>query len=211
MKKIAVSIHATDDFSADILKDLEGFDYIHVDVMDGKFVNNTTNNLDVFKTLKETYEAPIIAHLMVINPIEYVEKIVNLIDIFLFHFEIHNDKTRIIDEVKSKQKKVGIAINPETKISKILPFLEKIDLVLIMSVNPGWSGQKFLPVTIKKLNKLAEYKRKYDFLIDVDGGINPTNAKLLRNTDILSSSSSILHAKNPNKIIKLLKESDSND
>jgi len=80
-----------------------------------------------------------------------------------------------------------------------------------MSVNPGWSGQKFLPVTIKKLNKLVEYKRKYDFLIDVDGGINPTNAKLLKNTDILSSSSSILHAKNPNKIIKLLKESDSND
>jgi len=211
MKKIAVSIHATDDFSADILKDLEGFDYIHVDVMDGKFVNNTTNNLDVFKTLKETYETPIIAHLMVINPIEYVAKIVSLIDIFLFHFEIDNDKTSIIEEVKSKQKKVGIAINPETKISKIIPFLEKIDLVLIMSVNPGWSGQKFLPVTIKKLNKLAEYKRKYDFLIDVDGGINPTNAKLLKNTDILSSSSSILHAKNPNKIIKLLKESDSNE
>ena len=211
MKKIAVSIHATDNFTADILKDLEGLDYVHVDVMDGKFVNNTNNNLNVFKILKEAYDIPIIAHLMVINPFEYIKKIVNCIDIFLFHFEVDNDKTKIIKEVKNKHKKVGFAINPETKISEIIPYLEKIDLVLIMSVNPGWSGQKFIPNTINKVNSLAEYKKKYDFLIDVDGGINPTNAKLLNNTDILSSSSSILHAKNPNKIIKLLKESDSND
>ena len=210
MKQVAVSIHATENFTADILKGLEGFDYIHVDVMDGKFVNNTNNNLSVFKTLKETYEIPIIAHLMVINPFDYIKKIVNFIDIFIFHFEINSDKVNIIEEVRKENKRVGFAINPETHISEIIPFLEKIDLVLIMSVNPGWSGQKFIPNTIKKVNRLAKYKKKHNFMIDVDGGINPTNAKLLNNTDILSSASTILEAKDPNKIIKLLKESDEN-
>ncbi|MEE9379070.1 MAG: ribulose-phosphate 3-epimerase [Candidatus Lokiarchaeia archaeon] len=208
MKQVAVSIHATENFTADILKGLEGFDYIHVDVMDGKFVNNTNNNLSVFKTLKETYDIPIIAHLMVINPFDYIKKIVNFIDIFLFHFEINSDKINIIEEIRKENKRVGFAINPETPISEIIPFLEKIDLVLIMSVNPGWSGQKFIPNTIIKVNRLANYKKKHNFMIDIDGGINPTNAKLLNNTDILSSASTILEAKDPNKIIKLLKESD---
>jgi len=211
MKKIAVSIHATNDFTADIIKDLEGLDYIHVDVMDGKFVNNINNNLKVFKSLKETYDIPIIAHLMVINPLDYIEKIIDYVDIFLFHFEINNDKNRIIQIIKEKQKQVGFAINPETHISNIIPYLEKIDLVLIMSVNPGWSGQKFLENTPKKVDDLAEYKKKFDFLIDVDGGINLTNAKLLTNTDIISSSSTILKAQNPNEIIKRLKGSDSSD
>ncbi len=211
MKHVAVSIHAIENFTADILKGLEGFDYIHVDVMDGKFVNNTNNNLSVFKTLKETYEIPIIAHLMVINPFDYIKKIVNFIDFFLFHFETNSDKTKIIEEVRKENKKVGFAINPETCISEIIPYLEKIDLVLIMSVNPGWSGQKFIPNTIIKVNRLAKYKKKYNFMIDVDGGINPKNAKLLKNTDILSSASTILQAKDPNKIIELLKESDENN
>ena len=80
-----------------------------------------------------------------------------------------------------------------------------------MSVNPGWSGQTFIPNTIIKVNELAEYKKKYNFLIDVDGGVNLTNAKLLKNTDILTSSSTILKAKNPNRVIELLKESDKNE
>lgn len=210
MKKIAISIYAQDNFTSDILKGLEGFDYIHVDVMDGKFVNNTNNNLNAFKALKETYEKPIIAHLMVVNPFDYIRKIVNFIDIFLFHYETNNDKNSIIEVIRKENKKVGLAINPETSISEIVPFLEKIDLVLIMSVNPGWSGQKFLLDSIKKVNKLAKYKKKYNFIIDIDGGINPTNAKLLENTDILSSSSAILNAKNPNEIIKQLKDSDYN-
>ncbi|MFX1239740.1 MAG: ribulose-phosphate 3-epimerase [Promethearchaeota archaeon] len=211
MKKVAVSIHATKNFNVDILKGIEGLDYIHVDIMDGKFVNNTNNNLDVFKTLKGIYNIPIIAHLMVINPIDYIKKIINFIDVFLFHFEILDNKALIIEEVRKKNKKVGFAIKPETLITEIVPYLDKIDFVLVMSVNPGWSGQKFIPSTVNKINELAEYKRKYEFLIDVDGGINLSNAKLLKNTDILSSSSTILHAKNPNKIIKLLKESDLND
>ncbi|MFW9988663.1 MAG: ribulose-phosphate 3-epimerase [Candidatus Odinarchaeota archaeon] len=210
MKKIAISIHAKENFTSDILKGIDGFDYIHVDVMDGKFVNNTNSNLDVFKALKETYENPIIAHLMVVNPFDYIKKIVDFIDIFLFHYETDSDKNLLIEEIRKKNKKIGFALNPETPISEIVPFLEKIDLVLIMSVNPGWSGQKFLLDSIRKVNELAKYKKKHNFIIDIDGGINPTNAKLLENTDILSSSSAILNAKNPNDIIKQLKDSDYN-
>jgi len=207
MKKIAVSIHATEHFSPEIIKGLEGLAYIHVDVMDGKFVNNISNNLDVFKIVKENYTTPIIAHLMVANPLDLIDKIIHYVDVFLFHFEIEGDKQIIIDQVKKFNKKVGIAINPDTKISEIVPFLDKVDLVLVMSVYPGRSGQKFIIEVIEKVEYLAEYKGKCKFEIDVDGGINLENAKKLRNADILSSSSTILKAKNPNHVIKLLKYS----
>ncbi len=208
MKYIAVSVHALEDFSVDLLRGLEGFDYIHVDVMDGKFVNNINNNLHVFRIIKETYNTPIIAHLMVVDPCDYIKKIITYIDIFLFHFEIGTKRDVIIKEVKKNNKKVGLAINPGTVISEIIPYLNKIDIILVMSVKPGWSGQKFLISSVEKVNKLAEYKNKYDFIIDIDGGINLTNAKLLKNTDILTSSSTILKAQDPNKIIELLRFSD---
>lgn len=211
MKQVAVSIHAIEDFKPEIIKNLEAFNYIHVDVMDGKFVSNKNNNLNVFPILKETYNTPIIGHLMVRNPFEYIKKIIDYIDIFLFHFEINYDIDEIIEEIRNNNKKVGLAINPETDISEIIPFLKKIDLVLVMSVNPGWSGQRFISKTVKKIDQLAEFKNNYNFIIDVDGGINLTNARLLNNADILTSSSTILKAKDPNRIIKLLKESDKND
>ncbi|MFW9973510.1 MAG: hypothetical protein ACFFDF_25230, partial [Candidatus Odinarchaeota archaeon] len=91
MKKIAISIHAIENFTKDILKGIEGFDYIHVDFMDGIFVNNECKNIEVFQKIKQTYDVPIIAHLMVINPFDYIEKIINYIDIFLFHFETNNE------------------------------------------------------------------------------------------------------------------------
>ncbi len=208
MKQVAVSIHAIEDFKPGIIKDLEGFDYIHIDIMDGKFVSNKKNNLNVIRILKETYTTPIIAHLMVINPVDYIKQIINDVNFFLFHFEINTKRCDIIKEIRKYDKKVGLAINPETDISEIVPYLKKIDLILVMSVNPGWSGQKFIPNTIKKIDELVELKKKYEFIIDVDGGINLTNAKLLKNTDILTSSSTILKAKDPNRMIKLLKESD---
>ncbi|MFX1503150.1 MAG: ribulose-phosphate 3-epimerase [Promethearchaeota archaeon] len=208
MKKIAVSIHAIEDFSLDILNGLEGYDYIHVDFMDGLFVNNECKNLDVFKKIKESYDVPIIAHLMVINPFDYIKETINYIDIFLFHFEINNNLHDIIEEVKNYDKQVGIAINPNTNVNEILPYLNEINLVLVMSVHPGWSGQKFLNSSVERVNTLAQYKNKYNFFIDIDGGINLTNARLLKNTDILTSSSTILKAEDPNKIINLLKYSD---
>lgn len=206
MKKVAVSVHATDDFNSDFVKELKGLDYIHIDVSDGKFTSFQNQNLQIFRILREKYDLPIIAHMMVINPSEFIEQIIEYVDIFTFHKEIEEDIEEIIRNVKKKNKKVGIAINPDTDIKEILPYLGLIDLVLVMSVNPGGSGQKFIPATVEKVDHLNEYKMKYEFLIDIDGGINLKNAKKL-NVDIISSTSTILNAKNPNKVIESLKYS----
>ena len=207
MKNIAVSLHATDDFNPDIINGLIGLDYIHVDVSDGKFTPIRNLNLDVFRILNETYETPIIAHMMVTNPSYYIEKIIEYIEIFTFHFEIERDINELIEEIGSKKKKVGIAINPDTDIMEIVPYLESIDLVLVMSVYPGGSGQKFIPQSIEKVKTLKKLKKRYKFLIDIDGGVNINNAKKLE-VDILSSTSTILNAKDPNNVIYELKHSD---
>ena len=207
MKNIAVSLHATDDFNPDIINGLIGLDYIHVDVSDGKFTPIRNLNLDVFRILNETYETPIIAHMMVTNPSYYIENIIEYVEIFTFHFEIERDINELIEEIGSKKKKVGIAINPDTDIMEIVPYLGSIDLVLVMSVYPGGSGQKFIPQSIEKVKTLKKLKERYKFLIDIDGGVNINNAKKLE-VDILSSTSTILNAKDPNNVIYELKHSD---
>jgi ribulose-phosphate 3-epimerase len=206
MKKVAVSLHAKEDFDPDIIKDLKGLDYLHVDVMDGKFVQNRQDNLEIFKILKKYYDLPIIGHFMVKYPLTYIDKVLEYTDIFIFHYESDGDRQKIINKIKILNKKVGIAINPDTSMSKIIPYLKQIDVVLIMAVNPGYSGQKFISETIDKTNLLFDYrhKNKLHFLIDVDGGVNSDNAKLIK-TDILTSASAILKANNPNSIIRLLK------
>ncbi len=206
MRKVAVSIHATDDFNIDVIKELKGLDYIHIDVSDGEFTSFQNLNLEVFRTLHDKYDLPIIAHMMVVNPSDFIEQIIEFVDIFTFHKEIEGNIDAIIRKVKNKNKKVGLAINPNTDISEILSYLGSIDLVLVMSVNPGGSGQKFIPNSVEKVNHLREYKKKYKFLIDIDGGINLKNASEL-NVDIISSTSTILNAEDPNKIIESLKYS----
>ena len=206
MKKVAVSIHAIDDFNPDIIKGLAGLDYIHVDVADGKFTSVRHLNLDVFRVLHENYNIPIIAHLMVNNPIDYIDEIIDYTHVFTFHYEIKGDIKAIINELKNMKKNVGLAIDPDTAIAEITPYLDLVDLILVMSVYPGGSGQKFIPHSIEKVNQLAKLKKKHDFMVEIDGGINLINANLL-NVDILSSTSTILNAKDPNKVIDLLKYS----
>ena len=208
MKKVGVAIHAVDNFNPEIIKGLNDIDYIHVDVMDGKFVNNINLNLEAFRILKECTDIPVVAHLMVLNPFDYIEQIIDVIDIFLFHFEANGDKLDIIKKIKKNHKSVGIVLNPDTKISEILPYLDLIDIILVMSVHPGRSGQKFIPEVINKVNELADYKKEFNFEIAVDGGINCENAKFLENADILCSSSTILKAEDPNSVIQSLKKSD---
>ncbi|MHA1293635.1 MAG: hypothetical protein ACTSQJ_13330, partial [Promethearchaeota archaeon] len=104
MKKVAVSIHAIENFDHTIIKNLDGIDFIHVDVMDGQFVDNKNINLNAFKILKDNYTTPIIAHLMVLNPENYVKKIINFIDTFIFHFESKGDKETIIKKIKRYNK-----------------------------------------------------------------------------------------------------------
>jgi ribulose-phosphate 3-epimerase len=208
MKEVAVAIHAKQDFDIKQINHLKNLDYIHVDVMDGKFVNNRMMNLDIFRELKEHFDIPIIAHMMVETPSEYVEEIIKFIDMFFFHIEINENIDNIIIMIKKSKKMVGLVINPPTSLSSLNPYLERIDFVLVMGVNPGWSGQKFINETIDRVNELTKYKQQYQFKIDVDGGVNLQNAKKLFKADILSSSSTILKANNPNEVILLLKNSD---
>lgn len=212
MKKIAISLHAIENFNPTIIKEFKGLDYIHVDIMDGKFVNNKQNNIGVFKILKDNYNLPIIAHLMVSEPLNYIEKIIRFIDVFIFHIESGGNIDELIQKVRDYNKNVGIALNPDTPLEKIIPYLNKIDIILVMSVHPGWSGQEFIWETPGKINLLFAYRHqnKLKFEIDVDGGINTENAKFI-NADILTSASAILKADDPNLIIQLLKVSEDFD
>lgn len=205
MKKVAVSIHAMDNFSSEILCGLKDLDYIHLDFMDGIFVDTINLNLEAVKILNKNYNIPIIAHLMTENPLLYLEDIIREIDTFLFHFEIKTDRISIINQVKNHNKRVGIAINPETSIKEILDILPFIDIILVLGVKPGRSGQKFIPNTINKVNELAKYKKLFQFEIDVDGGIDLENVKKLLNADIITSASKILEAKDPNSVIRQFK------
>jgi ribulose-phosphate 3-epimerase len=204
MKKVALAVHANKNFKLEIINNLHGLDYIHVDVADGEFTGVRNLDLEIFRFVKSMTMTPLVAHMMVLNPLRFLDKISDFIEIYTFHIEVAKDIENIITEIRKRKKLVGIAINPNTPISKVLPFLDKIDLVLVMSVYPGKSGQKFIDDTIQKVQHLSAYQQNHKFLIDVDGGINVENAKLLK-ADIVSSTSSILNAPDPNVIIKLLK------
>ena len=206
MKKVALAVHANKNFNLDCLNSLRGLDYIHVDIADGNFTHVKNLDLEVFKKIKSITDTPIIAHLMVSDPLEFFDQIIDYVEIFTFHFEIEKKIDLIIKKIKQNNKLVGIALKPDTPIAKIIPFLDRIDLVLVMSVYPGESGQKFIFDIVKKVQDLSVYQKNKSFIIDVDGGINTENARLLK-ADIISSTSTILNSKEPNLVIDLLKKS----
>jgi ribulose-phosphate 3-epimerase len=204
MKKVALAVHADKNFKLEIINNLYGIDYIHVDVSDGEFTAVRNLDLQVFRNIKSMTDIPLIAHMMVLDPLKFLDKISEFVEIYTFHIEVKEDIEFIISEIRKKNKLVGLAINPNTSLSKVMPFFDKIDLVLVMSVYPGESGQEFIKETVRKVQSLSGYQENHEFLIDVDGGINVENAKLLK-ADIVSSTSSILNAIDPNLIISLLK------
>ncbi len=204
--KVAVSIHASEDFSTEILKQLKNLDIIHLDVMDGKFVPNLKLNIDILKSIKEEFDLPVEVHLMVEDPLNYIDKVVDYIDIFLFHIEIDENIQDIINKVKSNDKKIGLVINPDTEISQLEQYLPNIDVILVMGVHPGFSGQKFLDSTAIRVKEISKYKEKYSIEISVDGGVNLETSKKLSQADILISASAILNAEDPNYVIKELKK-----
>lgn len=168
-------------------------DYIHFDVMDGKFVSNKNITVSELPKLIDNAKKKIDIHFMVSNPDKYIEKICYYnIEYITIHYEIKNLED-YIDKIKNYGFKVGIAIKPETDIEKIYYLLDKINLVLIMSVEPGKSGQKFINVS-DKINKLKQeiINRKLNVKISVDGGINEEVLTYVKEADILVSSSFIL-------------------
>jgi len=206
MKKIKISPSILSaDFSqlGQEIKNLEnsGADMIHVDVMDGHFVPNLTIGPPVIKALRKYTNIPFDVHLM-INPVhKYIKDYAESgADIITIHPEATSSLQESIDEIKKYKKKVGISLNPDTKIEVIEKYLDQIDLVLIMSVFPGFGGQKFIKDVLKKIEKISEIKHKknFQFDIEVDGGINFSNFKevLEAGANVLVSGTTIFKENN---------------
>ena len=217
MKKIQISPSILSaDFSqlGNEIKRLEegGADMIHVDVMDGHFVPNLTIGPPVIKALKKHSSMLFDVHLMISPVHKYIESYADAgADIITIHPEATDDLKSSIRKIKELKKKVGVSLNPETKIDIILNVLEQIDLVLIMSVNPGFGGQKFMPEVLNKIKELKKIQKEknLDFDIEIDGGINFDNCKIAieAGANILVSGTTIFKSNNGDikKNIELLK------
>ena len=217
MKKIQISPSI---LSADFsqlgveIKRLEegGADMIHVDVMDGHFVPNLTIGPPVIKALRKQCDLKFDVHLMISPVHKYIEAYSDAgADIITIHPEATDDLSASINKIKSLKKKVGVSLNPETKVSVIKDYLSEIDLVLIMSVNPGFGGQKFMPEVLDKIKELKKIQNdnNLDFDIEIDGGINFDNCKdaIEAGANILVSGTTIFKSNNGDikKNINLLK------
>ncbi|MCD8204687.1 MAG: ribulose-phosphate 3-epimerase [Coprobacillus sp.] len=166
-----------------------GVKYLHFDVMDGHFVDNISFGIPVLKSISHTHHMINDVHLMISEPKKYVEDFIDAgADIVTFHYEAcaKDEIEEIIDLIHSHGVKAGIAIKPKTDVSEIIPFLHDLDLLLVMSVEPGFGGQQFLPISLSKIKKLDEYRSENDlnYLIEVDGGINEVTAKECREAGV---------------------------
>ena len=217
MKKIQISPSILSaDFSrlGKDIKRLEngGADLIHVDVMDGHFVPNLTIGPPVIQSLRKYTKLPFDVHLMISPVHKYIKSYAEAgADIITIHPEATNNLLKSIKEIKKFKKKVGISLNPNSSINLVTKYLNKINLVLVMSVYPGFGGQKFMPKVLKKIEKLKNLKEKYNFKFDieVDGGINFSNSKsvIAAGANIIVSGTTIFRENNGNlkKNIKILK------
>lgn len=166
--------------------------WLHLDVMDGHFVPNLTFGYDLISRIRPLTTKELDTHLMISNPLNYIEKYAEAgSDCITFHIEIEEDINQVIDKINACGKKVGLAIKPNTDIELILPYLEKIDLVLVMSVEPGFGGQQFISSTPERINLLSQIREEkgYNYVINVDGGINDQTAPLCNESDVLVSGS----------------------
>ncbi|MFL2576691.1 MAG: ribulose-phosphate 3-epimerase [Flavobacteriales bacterium] len=185
-------------------------DWFHIDVMDGVFVPNISYGMPVIKSIKETANKVLDVHLMIVDPDRYITKFKELgSDILTVHVEACNHLHRTIHAIKQEGMKAGVALNPHTPVSSISDVLNDLDLVCIMSVNPGFGGQSFIENTYNKVEQLRDLRNKTNsnFLIEIDGGINLQNApKLLSSgADVLVAGSFVFKSENPTQTISELK------
>ncbi len=188
-----------------------GADIIHVDVMDGHFVPNISYGAVVMKSLLGKTKMPFDVHLMIENVDRYIDDFVTEnTEYITVHQEVCMHLHRTIDHIKSKGIKAGVSINPATPISSLENILEYVDLVLVMSVNPGFGGQKFIESSLEKIRKLKRIREenRYNFVIEVDGGVNLENGRKLvkAGADILVAGSSVFAADDVVKRVEKFKE-----
>lgn len=157
------------------LADIATADYVHYDVMDGHFVPNLSFGLDILRTVKASTDLPVDVHLMITNPDEMVEKYLDAgADLVSFHYEATAHANRLVSLIKDRGAKASIALNPATPVSMLEPILDDLDMVLVMTVNPGFGGQKFIESSVRKLRQLRSMCDEHGVspLVEVDGGIS---------------------------------------
>ncbi|MCI5789578.1 MAG: ribulose-phosphate 3-epimerase [Tenericutes bacterium] len=200
MRKVSVTFLSSTDVVRDLkLLDMTDTDYVHVDVMDGKFVPNKTMPFSEMKNIGKYTSKRLDIHLMVEDPSKYIPLYASLnAEYIAFHVEVDEDIEESLKMIRNYSIKAGLAIKPETKISELVPYLPYLDLVLVMSVEPGAGGQKFIEGTEDKINELRELLDTYhsQAVINVDGGINDVTCKKCYNADIVASGSYVVRSDN---------------
>lgn len=185
-------------------------DWFHIDVMDGVFVPNISFGMPVMQALKKHTKKPMDVHLMIVNPDQYIKTFKEVgADILTVHYEACTHLHRTLQAIKAEGMKAGVALNPHTPVSLLSDILEDIDLVCLMSVNPGFGGQKFIRNTFNKVKELKGMinEKGCDTLIEIDGGVDLHNASMLAEcgADVLVAGSTVFKAENPSQTISDLK------
>lgn len=208
--KIAPSVLNAD--FTNLKKDLDSIssaDYIHIDVMDGNFVPNISFGPDITKQIAESTNVPLDVHLMVLDPLKWIDEFsLSNVEYITVHYEANNYK-EAMNKIKANNKKVGLSIKPETNVSEIIDELKNVDLLLVMSVEPGFGGQKLIKSSLDKIRELVRLRDelKLNFLIEIDGGVNKDTIDEVRDTevDIAVVGSYLFNQNNRNEIMKKLR------
>ena len=185
-------------------------DWFHVDVMDGRFVPNISFGFPVMKAIQEHAKKFVDVHLMIVEPDKYVEEFINYgADLVSVHYEACTHLHRTINLIQDKGAKAGVVLNPSTPVWVLEDIITEVDLVLLMSVNPGFGGQKFIENTYKKIKETKELilENNSTALIEIDGGVNTENAPKLfeAGADVLVAGNAVFASENPERTIELLK------
>ena len=185
-------------------------DWFHVDIMDGSFVPNFSIGSPVVQVIKKLAQKPMDVHLMVVSPEKHLPLFAELgANILTVHYEACTHLHRTINQIKELGMKAGVSLNPHTPVSLLEEIITEVDMVLIMSVNPGYGGQSFIPESLEKIEKLAQLRKEknLDFLIEVDGGVDTKNAQALVNAgvDVLVAGNTVFSSDDPVRTISILK------